>query len=128
MGRKSFVGQRLDNLLCIDTGFHEVNGIPVDLATDLDAEIAVGGNLAVRFLFGGRDTVHVGLAGHFDFHVVACDGGEGLTIAQGERGHEMLGIDTDIQADAIAVHDRVMCARAQRNAFASSFLTQSPKR
>ena len=124
----SFVAQCIDDLLSISTGLHEVNCVSVDLATDLDAEIAVGGDLAVRFLFGGRDTVHVGLAGHFDFHVVTGDGSECLAVTQGERGHEMLGIDTDIQADAIAVHDRVMCARAQRNAFASSFLTQSPKR
>ena len=79
----SFVGERIDHLIRVGSGFHEVNGITVDLPADLDAEVAISADIGAGV--GALDTIRIGFPGKFDFNVVTGDGGEGLAVAKSER-------------------------------------------
>ena len=79
----SFVGQRIDHLVWICSGLHEVDGIPIDLPTNLDAEITVSADIGAGI--GSRDTIRIGFPRELDLHVISCNGGQGFAVAQGER-------------------------------------------
>ena len=107
-----FVGQRIDHLIRIRSGLHEVDGISVDLPSNFDAEIAVSADIGGGI--GCMDTVRIGFPGKFDFNVVTGDGGEGLAVAKSERSREMFGIDAHVEADAVTVgHDVVRTCSQQ---------------
>ena len=108
----SFVGQSVDHLVGVSAGFHEIDGGTVDLTTDSNTEIAIGGNFAAVLLFG-RNAIGVSFAGEFDFDIVAGDGGQRLAVSERERRHHVFGVDTDVHADTVAIDDGVMSACAQ---------------
>ena len=107
----SFVGQSIDHLVGIGSGLHEVNGIPIDLPTDFDAEIAVSADIGAGI--GSRDSVRIGFPRKLDFDIVSGDGSQSLAIPESERSRKMFGIDAHVKSNAVTIGHDVVRAGAQ---------------
>ncbi len=116
MEAASFPVRASTNLVGIGPAFTRIGGGAVDLTADFHFERAVGRHGGEPdFSVPGR-AVRIGLAGHFDFDVVAGDRRQDFPVAEIERQRVVFGIDSGVEAESVAVLDGVVPAAREQTA------------
>ena len=96
----------------IGSGLHQIDSCTVDLTADLDLEIAIG--TCPGGVWVSSHPIGVGFAGKFQFDIVTDNGGKDLAIPQVQGQHVVVGIDSDVKADAVPILNGVVTASGQK--------------